>query len=109
MSKSKKWEESQKLTARVYSGTVTPASGSGSSLLDVIAGGPYKGFRIENKFTEGGSISLSKTIVKKARLQAASMGTQYFLVFEIEDHPKNIRMVCLEESLFTSLFERGDL
>ena len=99
-----KWEESQDLTARVYEGTVTPASGSGDSLLDVVAGGKYKGYRIENKFTESASFSISKKLIKKARLQAASMGTFYFFVIEIEDKPRNIRMVCMEEHFFTSIF-----
>jgi len=105
MSKTKKWEESQNLTARVYKGKVTPASGSGDSLLDIIAGEEYSEFRIENKFTEGNSIGVSKTFIKKARLQAVSMGCKYFLVLEIEDKPRNIRMVCMEEAFFTSIME----
>lgn len=95
------WEKSEKKSCQLY-GRKTPASGSKDSKLDIIGEGIYDGFRIENKFTQKKSRSVTLEELKKAFIQSIGHLCDWFFVldFNLEN-----RYVLMDESLFIRMQE----
>lgn len=107
MRRNKRWQRSEDLTAANFDGRLVPGSGAGEEKLDVvILSGPLKGTRIENKYTDKVTYSLTKKDLKKARKQAASMGSDHFMLIDIQDDLLNLRYVCIPETTFLGILDQ---
>lgn len=104
MRRNKRWQRSEDLTALNFDGRLVPGSGAGEEKLDVvILSGPLKGARIENKYTDKVTYSLTKKDLKKARNQAKDMGCDHFMLIDMQDDLLNLRYVCIPETTFLNL------
>lgn len=88
------WKISEALTKRNFQGEFTPGSGSGSQKLDIIAGGPFTGLRVENKFTKFRSRSIKLDELLKAFKQAMQHFNEYIILLDFQ--LKNRYVICSE-------------
>lgn len=97
-----KHKRSEVEAADDFDGKRVPLSGAGLDKLDVVTGGIYKGYRIENKYTEKGSYGVNFKYFKECERLARLENSKVFMRI---DDGKHQPLITIRQDLFKELLE----